>query len=201
MRRISVNVGGLWRTLVELKEEATWWDLKTEIEKMTGIKQSFQIMMTGNEIYKRCELEEGDDAFCDWKTPNGDHPLHYAALTGNIEAIMSWLASGADINITNKCKHTPLMYACHNAKYMEKLLELGANVHAIDITGGTVLHYLAYVFGHDFEKTKTISKILIKAGCNPKATNNKNETFMEILKRYKYDEPALEEWMKDTILE
>ena len=36
-RRISVNVGGLWRTSVELKEEATWLDLKNEMEKVTGI--------------------------------------------------------------------------------------------------------------------------------------------------------------------
>ena len=27
-RRISVNVGGLWRTEVELEEEAIWRDLK-----------------------------------------------------------------------------------------------------------------------------------------------------------------------------
>jgi hypothetical protein len=58
-RRISVNVGGLWRTSVELKEEAMWWSLKKEIEEVTGISRIEQNLKPTDEDNKKCELEEG----------------------------------------------------------------------------------------------------------------------------------------------
>jgi len=115
-RRVSVNVGGLWRTSVELKEEGTWKDLKNEIKKVTGIWNIYQKLKPDDNYDERCELEEGDEVFCDWELPDGNHPLHHAAYCGNNEAIRSWLASGANINATNKYGKTPLMYACYLLK-------------------------------------------------------------------------------------
>ena len=37
-----MNVGGLWRTSVELKEDATWYDLKNQIEKKIGTQAIYQ---------------------------------------------------------------------------------------------------------------------------------------------------------------
>jgi len=75
---------------VELKEEATWLDLKNEMEKVTGILADCQKLKPIDENNKKCELEEGDDVFCDWELPFGNHPLHHAAFNGNIEAMRSW---------------------------------------------------------------------------------------------------------------
>jgi len=75
-RRISVNVRGLWRTPIELKEDAIWYDLKDEIDKVTGIWEYCQKLEPDGKDDKKCELEEGDDVFCDWKLDFECHPLH-----------------------------------------------------------------------------------------------------------------------------
>ncbi len=189
-RHISVNVGGLWRTSLELKEDATWLHLKKEIKDATGIWPFNQKMEPDGDFDKKCELEEGDDVFCDWISPDGNHQLHNAAYYGNIKAIVSWLTSGADIDVLNKSGKTPLMCAC---QYLEeecvmKLLQLGANANATDKYGNTSLHYvassqnLAHNFDYDFKKIERIIKKIIKGGCNPTKLNDENRTFIDILK-------------------
>jgi hypothetical protein len=193
-RHISVNVGGLWRTEVELKERATWWNLKNEIEKVTGIQTKNQILTpTCKDDFTFCELEEGEEVFCDWKLHDGDHPLHCAAEYGNIEAIRSWLASGADVNVINDNGQTPLMYACLNLneESMNELLKLGANINCVDTYGNTLLHSISfwdymccYRWGtHDeverrIENAKKIAKTLIALGLDPTTQNNNGETFV-----------------------
>jgi ankyrin repeat protein len=199
-RRLSVNVGGLWRTEVELKEKATWYDLKKEIGKVTGIPLFSQKLKPNGKDKKKCELEEGDDVFCDWKLLDGYYPLHCAAEDGNIEAIRSWLASGADINVTNAFEQTPLMRACWNSKEecVTELLKLGANANAIDKYGETSLHKIAY--NRNLKKMKKIAKMLIKAGCDSMMRNNNGFTIVDIAKKYRYYELAneVENWIKEA---
>jgi len=122
------------------------------------------------------------------------------AEDGNIEAIRSWLVSGADINVRNKSRKTPLMYAC---QYLEEecvteLLKLGANVNITDKNGETALHYVVRNFDFDLKTTtERISKALIKAGCDLTKRNKHNETFAEKLQSRDYDlATKLEKWMK-----
>ena len=197
-----MNVGGLWRTEVELEEEATWKDLKYKIEKVTGIWPFDQKLEPNGENCDKCELEEGDDVFCDWKLSDRSHPLHHAAYIGNIEAIRSWLASGADVNVTDDDGRTPLMHACSNSKEgsVVELLRLGANAQIKDNYDRTALHFVADFFIINVEKIETIVKILIKAGCNSAIRNKSNETFIDVLKSRGYEKliTKLEEWMKET---
>lgn len=201
IRCISVNVGGLWRTEVELEEEATWKDLKYKIEKVSGIWTSTQKLEPNGENCDKCELEEGDDVFCDWKLSDRSHPLHHAAYIGNIEAIRSWLASGADVNVANIYEQTPLMQASVSLEEecVMELLRLGANVQIKDNNDKTALFYVAH--NHNLEKMERMAKMLIKAGCNPIMRNNKNETFIDILKRNHHNELAtiLEKWIKEVM--
>jgi len=194
-------VGGLWRTLVELEEDAIWFDLKIKIEKATGIRSHKQELKPNGKNYYKCELEEGDDVFCDWKLSYGGHPLHHAAYFGNIEAIRSWLASGADVNVANIYEQTPLMQASVSLEEecVMELLRLGANVQIKDHDDKTALFYVAY--NHNLEKMERMAKMLIKAGCNPIMRNNKNETFIDILKRNHHNELAtiLEKWIKEVM--
>jgi hypothetical protein len=206
-RHISVNVGGLWRTKVELTEKATWFDLRKKILKVTGIYISYQLFVQLNKDRDNCELEDGDDVFCDWYSLYGDHPLHYAATIGNIEAIRSWLASGADIDVLNNKKETPLMRACRNCdeECVKELLQLGANAKLIDENNKTLLHHLAYglhtpISNNNIEKIERIAKILIKEGCNSMIKNSNNETFVDIVKWRDYTHTLatkMEEWMKE----
>jgi len=199
-RHISVNVGGLWRMSVELKEDATWKDLRKKIEKVTGIWQIWQKLEPCDLGDKKCLLEEGDDVFCDWKLLQKDHPLHYAAMDGNKEAIQSWLASGADVNTKNHLKRTPLMFASKHLKEecVIELLRLGANVQMTDNDSNTALHYVVNKFNNNLKKIKRMAKILIKAGCDPTIQNRNGDTFIDILKNRECHEVAtkLEEWIK-----
>lgn len=143
-RRISVNVGGLWRTNVDLKEEANWCDLKKQIENATGIPACRQkLTPTYLLLHKKCELEEGDDVYCEWiDIPLGNHPLHEAARYGNTEAIKNWIASGADINMRNSDDETPLMCATYYFKRecVDLLLRLGADVNCVNKYGRTAFN-------------------------------------------------------------
>jgi ankyrin repeat protein len=148
--------------------------------------------------YNKCELEEGDDVFCDWELC-GTHPLHCAAIDGNIKAIQSWLASGADINMVNKDGMTSLMSACLNLKEecVVELLRLGANVQMEDDDGETVLHKIAHYRSFDammcdidLERIERMAKILIKAGCDPTTRNKNGKTFIDKLKRRDCNELA-----------
>ena len=199
-RRISVNVGGLWRTSVELKKKAIWKKLKEKIEEVTGIWIDCQKLEPNGENNKRCELEEGDDVFCDWKLLRGKHPLHCAAKEGNVEAIRSWLASGADINAIDEYGRTPLTYASNNLRdeCIMELLRLGCNANMIDYYGKTALHYIANIC-LDLKKKETTMKLLIKTGCDPTIQNRNGETFIDILKKRECHELAtrLEEWIKE----
>jgi len=174
-----------------------------KIDKVTGILYFCQKLEPNGENYDRCELEEGDDVFCDYELSYGNHPLHYAASDGNIEAIRSWVASGADVNVIDNAERTPLMDACMNLKEecVTELLKLGANVNAIDKYGETSLHKITNIFDFEkMEKMEKIAKTLIKAGCDPTKRNNNNETFGDILKRCDNEKLAtkLEEWIKEA---
>jgi ankyrin repeat protein len=48
---------------------------------------------------------------------------------GNVEAVRSWVASGADINVVDEKGNTPLMFAssCHRAECVAEMLRLGAD--------------------------------------------------------------------------
>jgi len=206
-RRISVNVGGLWRTSVELKEEATWYDLKNEINKVIGISSYCQKLEPNDEDDNKCELEEGDDVFCDWKLPYGDHPLHCAAKNENAKVIRSWLTSGADVNAVDMFGRTPLIIAClfwkeECEECVAVLLEFGANAKLIDNYGETALHKFAKIV--DFEKKERAERIinmLIKAKCDLMISNCNGKTFIDILKMNFHHELAkkYEEWIKEII--
>jgi ankyrin repeat protein len=205
---------------VELKEKASWEDLKIEIEKVTGTWQYWQKLKPSDFNFERCKLEEGDDIFCDWES-HGYIPLHHAAFAGNVEAIRSWIASGADVNATGLKQKTPLMCACvqSSEECVSELLRLGADVHMIDENGETALHKIVCDF--NLEKMERMVKTLIKAGCNPTISNN-GEIFVETVKRRNYKdlelhlvvtppngvlletdatrpfETIMEEWLKDA---
>ena len=60
-----------------------------------------------------------------------------AASTGNIEAVKQHLASGADVNTTDKVGRTPLHFASANGhkEIVELLIGAGADVNAKVVSG------------------------------------------------------------------
>ena len=80
MAAVSVSVGGLWRTSVDVTAETTWEQLKQLIQDKTAVPEDDQrLTPSGEDEFAACGLGDGDEVMCEWgKLPGGRHPLHYA---------------------------------------------------------------------------------------------------------------------------
>ena len=78
-RKVSVCVGGLWRTSVDVTAKTTWWQLKLLIEVKTAVPMDKQRLTPSGEEYAACGLGDGDEVLCEWEELLfGRHPLHFA---------------------------------------------------------------------------------------------------------------------------
>ena len=79
MAAVSVSVGGLWRTSVDVNARTTWKQLKQLIEDKTAIWTYKQrLTPNGEDESAACGLGDGDEVMCEWELFNGWHPLHIA---------------------------------------------------------------------------------------------------------------------------
>ena len=77
---VSVSVGGLWRTSVDVTARTTWKQLKELIWNKTAIRESAQrLTPSGEDETAACGLGDGDEVMCEWgRLVLGAHPLHCA---------------------------------------------------------------------------------------------------------------------------
>ena len=91
-----------------------------------------------------------------------------------LNKIQLLLEYGADVNMTDICKETPLIYACRNGRPLE-IIELlfahGANVHALGLNNETVL-----MIACDSKNTPEVIEFLIKQGADVNAKSRNNLT-------------------------
>ena len=80
MAAVSVSVGGLWRTSVDVTADTTWQQLKQLIREKTAVPVSAQrLTPCCEEEWVECGLGDGDEVMCEWVKLNfGWHQLHYA---------------------------------------------------------------------------------------------------------------------------
>ena len=92
--------------------------------------------------------------------PEADRALIQAARTGNHEAVKQHLASGADVNATDRIGRTPLHFASSvgDKKFVEFLITKGADLNAKDQNGRTPLDRTI------FHKHSKIADLLRKHG-------------------------------------
>ena len=74
---VSVSVGGLWRTSVDVTTDTTLRQLRQLIRDKTAIPEDAQ-MLPAVRDWEACGLGEGDEVMCEWALYYGRHPLHYA---------------------------------------------------------------------------------------------------------------------------
>ena len=80
MAAVSVSVGGLWRTSVDVAADTTWWQLKQLIQEKTAVPEDSQrLTPCGADKSVACGLGDGDEVMCEWGAlASGGHPLHSA---------------------------------------------------------------------------------------------------------------------------
>lgn len=118
--------------------------------------------------------------------------LYSAALVGNLDETKAELQkTGVDVNQTNKCGMTPLMYAAFGGHFMvaEELLKAGADVHKVDKYNQSPLYFASEKGFSD------LVELLARAGSDPNKSNvygwfplywavyNGNPTMVEVLLR------------------
>jgi ankyrin repeat protein len=106
----------------------------------------------------------------------GTTPLHVAAKGGSHRLLRHFIATGADVNSTNKQKQTPLHMLKNQMNPGDALLSATvllaakADVNALDEDGNTPLHAVARAGLHD------CVSLLIEAGAMIEARNGDNQT-------------------------
>ena len=103
-----------------------------------------------------------------------------AGRSGNVAAVRSWVASGADINVLDVIGGTPLMLASryHHAECVAELLRLGADVHHTNHGGETALHEVAWR-DRDGDEGAEVVRLLVAAGCDAAARDIQSCTAVE----------------------
>src|SRR5262249_23054961 len=98
----------------------------------------------------------------------GETALLRCAGTGNVDAVKSLLAHGADINAPERAGQTALMWAIeeHHADVARLLIEHGADVNALSHAGFTPLLFAARQ--GDVES----ARLLLEKGANVNVTAN-----------------------------
>ena len=80
MAAVSVSVGGLWHTSVDVTADTTWEQLKKLIRGRTAVLvDSQRLTPCGADESEVCGLGDGDEVMCEWGDLGpGWHPLHVA---------------------------------------------------------------------------------------------------------------------------
>ena len=96
------------------------------------------------------------------RDPDGNTPLHLAALNGNRKLVSVLLDRGAEVDAQNEANATPLIYGVTNREVVATLLNHGANPNSKTNHGRSPL-LSAVNRGQSYE----VVKLLIDAGADP----------------------------------
>ncbi len=92
----------------------------------------------------------------------GSTALHHAAGYGPIDNLQLLIDKGADVNVKNRRRSTPLHWAIHDEAKVRLLLSKGANINAKQVEGRTPL-YLAAMLGN----AVPTMRLLLSSGADP----------------------------------
>lgn len=166
MTQVFFDVDGQFRSEHTFEPEATWGQVQIWVADLIGIDHEDVIMYYGDELVEiyevhefRTHLQDGDTILVRWYLENGLHPLHEAAMSGNLFAARRWIVSGVEVDVQSDTRTTPLMYAANRnqVEMVEELIRHGADVNAQNMYGRTPLHWAR----------RETYPLLIQAGADP----------------------------------
>ena len=105
-----------------------------------------------------------------------------AGWGGNVDAVRSWVASGADINVVDEDGFTPLIFASQwlHTECVAEMLRLGADARRVDNDGWTALHRIAaFAFRHR-DAAEGVVRQLVAAGGDAAVRDNRGRTAVEL---------------------
>ena len=100
---------------------------------------------------------------------------------GNVDAVRSWVASGADMNVVDEYGTTPLIRASRwlRSECVAEMLRLGADARRVDNDGMTALHWVAQAVDRGGDAGGVVRQ-LVAAGCDAAVRNNNGHTAVEL---------------------
>ena len=103
-----------------------------------------------------------------------------AGTGGQIDAVRSWVASGADIDIEAESAVTPLMMASRwlRTECVAEMLRLGADARRATNNGWTALHRVA-AYATDGDVGGVV-RLLVVAGCDAAARDYRGRTAVDL---------------------
>ena len=111
---------------------------------------------------------------------------------GNVDAVRSWVASGADINVVDEDGFTPLMLATLHSECVAEMLRLGADARRVNNYGWTALHYVALQAYRRGDGVGVVRQ-LVAAGCDAAVRDNDGHTAVELARTW-HGARAIAEW-------
>ena len=109
----------------------------------------------------------------------------YAGMDGNVDAVRSWVASGADINVVDEYGITPLMEASQylRSECVAEMLRLGADARRVNNDGWTALHWVAQAVDRGGDGGGVVRQ-LVAAGCDAAVRDNDGHTAVELARTW-----------------
>lgn len=154
--------------LLELGSDSTARNDRGKTAGSLGCDNRFSMRVIDLEAMREC-LATGWDV--DATDPNGLAPLHLAVDRGNEREVTMLLEAGADPEVRDRGKGTPLHRLSGNSRELTaSLLEAGANVDARDDRGATPLHQAAVRDNPD------AARVLLEAGADLEARESDGDT-------------------------
>ena len=99
-------------------------------------------------------------------------PLHWAARNGYVDVARGLIANGADLNVRETLRRTPLHVSVEHEEMVRFLISAGAAVNATDALGNTPLHLAVRYHG--------AVTALLELGSDVSARNYLGDTALEI---------------------